>query len=78
MLGRKLLKRLLGKHGLCGGVVNLEVQKMQLGEVVHKNSATPVPLQVRDPFNWAKKPTSVNFIWSTETISPGLAATKIL
>ncbi len=32
---------------------------------------------VRDPFNWAKKPTSVDSIWSTETISPGLVATWI-
>ncbi len=33
---------------------------------------------VRDPFNWAKNPTSVDSIWSTETISPGVVATKIL
>jgi hypothetical protein len=44
MLGCKLLKCLLGKHGLCGGVVNLEVHETQLGEVVHKNSAIFVPL----------------------------------
>ncbi len=33
---------------------------------------------VRDPLNWAKKPTSVDSIWLTETISPGLAMMKIL
>jgi hypothetical protein len=44
MLGCKCLKSLLGKHGLCGGVVNLEVHTMQSGEVVHKNSALSVPL----------------------------------
>jgi hypothetical protein len=33
---------------------------------------------VRDPFNWVKKPTSVDSIWSTETILPGLAVMKIL
>jgi hypothetical protein len=44
MLGCKLLKRLLGKHGLCGRVVNLEVHEMQSGEVVHKNSAVSVLL----------------------------------
>ncbi len=78
MLGCKLLKRLLGKHCLCGGVVNLEVYKMQLGEVVHKNSAIPVPLLCERPLQLGKKPTSVDSIWLTETISPGLAATKIL
>ncbi len=78
MLGCKLLKPLLGKHGLCSGVVNLEMHEMQSGEVVHKNSAIPAPLLVvRDPFNWAKKPTSVDSIWLAETISPGLVATKI-
>jgi hypothetical protein len=78
MLGCKLLKRLLGKHGLCGEVVNLEVHKTQLGEVVHENSAIPVPLLCGRPLQLGKKPTSVDSIWSTETISPGLAVTKIL
>jgi hypothetical protein len=35
---------------------------------------------VRDPFNWVKKPTSVSVdsIWLTGTISPGLVESKIL
>jgi hypothetical protein len=55
MLGCKLLKRLLGKHGLCGRVVNLEVREMQSGEVVHKNSAIPVPLLCERPLQLCKK-----------------------
>jgi hypothetical protein len=78
MLCCKLLKRLFGKYGLCGGVVDLEVQKMQSGEVVHKNSAISVPLLGERPLQLGKKPTSVDSIWLTETISPGLVATKIL
>jgi hypothetical protein len=77
MLGCKLLKHLLGKHGLCGRVLNLEVDKMQLEEVAYKNSAISV-LLLGNPFNWVKKPTSVDSIWLTETISSVLAATKIL
>ncbi len=34
MLGGKLLKRLLGKDGLGGEVVDLEMHKMHLGVVV--------------------------------------------
>jgi hypothetical protein len=78
MLGCKLLKCLLGKHGLCGRVFNLEVRKMQSGEVVHKNSAISVPLLGERPLQLGKNPTSVDSIESTETISPGLAAMKIL
>ncbi len=55
MLSCKLLKRLLGMHGLCGKVVNLEVHKMQLGEVVHKNSAIPVPLLGERPLQLGEK-----------------------
>jgi hypothetical protein len=77
MLSCKLLKCLLGKHGLCGRVVNLEVHKMQLGEVVNNNSAKPVPLLCERFLQQGKKPTSVDSIWLTETISPGLVATKI-
>jgi hypothetical protein len=33
---------------------------------------------VSEPFNWVKKPTSVDSIWLTEAVSPGLAATKTL
>ncbi len=55
MLGCKLLKCLLGKHGLCGGVVNLEVHETQLGEVVHKNSAISVPLLGERPLQLGKK-----------------------
>jgi hypothetical protein len=36
MLSGKLLKCLLGKDGLSGRVVNLEVHKMQSGVVFHK------------------------------------------
>jgi hypothetical protein len=78
MLGCKLLKCLLGKHGLCGGVVNLEVHETQSGEVVHKNSAIPVLLHCERPLQLGKKPTSVDSIWLTETIFPGLVETKIL
>ncbi len=74
MLGCKLLKCLLGKHGLCGGVINLEVHKMQSGELVQYLCS----FLERDPFNWMKKPTSVDSIWSTETISLGLVVAKIL
>jgi hypothetical protein len=55
MLGCKFLKRLLGKHGLCSGVVDLEVHEMQSGEVVHKNSAIPVPLLCERPLQLGKK-----------------------
>ncbi len=55
MLGCKLLKRLLGKLGLCNGVVNLEVYKTQSGEVVHKSSAIPVPLLGERPLQLGKK-----------------------
>ncbi len=78
MLSCKLFKRLLGKHGLCSGVINLEVHKMRSEEVVHKTVQYLYRFLVRDPFNWAKKPTSADSIWSTETISPGLVAMKIL
>jgi hypothetical protein len=79
MLGCKLLKRLLlGEHGLCSGVVNLEVHKTQSGEVVHKNSAIPVRLLCERPLQLGKKAHLCCFIWLTETISPGLATMKIL
>ncbi len=55
MLSCKLLKCLLGKHGLCGGVVNLEVDEMQSGEVVHENNAILVPLLCERPLQLAKK-----------------------
>ncbi len=55
MLGYKLLKRLLSKHGLCSRVINLEVHKMQLGKVVHKNSEIPVPLLYERPLQLGKK-----------------------
>ncbi len=58
MLGFKLLKRLLGKYGLCGGVVNLEVHKTQSGEVFHKNSAISVLLLGERPLQLKKNPTS--------------------
>jgi hypothetical protein len=63
MLGCKLLKHLLGKHGLCGGVINLEVHKTQSGEVVHKNSAIPVPLLGERPLQLGKNspPLSIPF-----------------
>jgi hypothetical protein len=77
MLGCKLLKCLLGKHGCCGGVVDLEVHKMQLREVVHKNSAIPVPLHCERPLQLGEKAHLIDSIWLTETISPGLVATKI-
>ncbi len=55
MLVCKLLKRLLGKHGLCSAVVNLEVNETQSGEVVHKNSAIPVPLLGERPLQLGEK-----------------------
>jgi hypothetical protein len=55
MLGCKLLKCLLGKHGLCGRVINLEVHKMQSGDVVYKNSAIPVLLLGERPLQLGKK-----------------------
>jgi hypothetical protein len=78
MLSCKLLKPLLGKHGLCGKVVNLEVHKVLSGEVVNKNSAVSVTLLGERSLQLDKNPFSVDSIWSTETISPGLAAAKIL
>jgi hypothetical protein len=55
MLSCKLLKHLLGKHGLCSRVINLEVHEMQSGEVVHKDSAISVlPLGER-PLQLGKK-----------------------
>jgi hypothetical protein len=44
MLGGKLLKCLLGKDGLSGRVVNLEVHETQMGVGVHKNSTVSVLL----------------------------------
>jgi hypothetical protein len=55
MLGCKLLKHFLGKHGLCNGVVNLKKNKTQLGEVVHKNSAISVLLLGERPLQLGKK-----------------------
>ncbi len=55
MLSCILLKCLLGKHGLCGEVVNLEVHKMQSGEVVHKNSAKSALLLGERPLQLGKK-----------------------
>ncbi len=55
VLGCKALKRLLGKHGLYGKVINLEVHKTQLGEVVHKNSAISVPLLGERPLQLGEK-----------------------
>jgi hypothetical protein len=55
MLGCKLLKCLLDKHGLYGRAVNLEAHEMQVGEVVHKNSAIPVPLLCERPLQLCKK-----------------------
>jgi hypothetical protein len=57
-------------------VVNLEVHKTQLGEVVHKKVQYLYRFLVRDPFNWAKKPIFVDSMWLTETVSPSLVAVK--
>ncbi len=55
MLGCNLLECLLGKHGLCSGVVNLEVHETQSEEVVHKNSAISVLLLGERPLQLGKK-----------------------
>ena len=78
VLGSKVLICLLGKDGLSGRVFNLEVHETQSGVVVQKILQYLCCFLVKDPFNWAKKPTSVDSTWSTETVSPGLVATKTL
>jgi hypothetical protein len=55
MLGCKLLKHFCGKHGLCNGVVNLKMNEMQSGEVVHKNSAISVLLLGERPLQLGNK-----------------------
>jgi hypothetical protein len=49
---------------------------MQLGVVDHKNSAVSVLLFGECPLQQGKNPTSVDSIWLTETVFPGLVATK--
>ncbi len=44
VLGSKPLECLLSKDGHGGGVIDLEMHKMQTGVEIHKNSAVSVPL----------------------------------
>jgi hypothetical protein len=78
MLGCKLLKRLLGKHGLCGGVSILRCTKCNREKWSTRTVHYLYRFLVRNPFNWEENPTSVDSIQSTETNSPGLVAMKIL
>ncbi len=55
VLGSKLLKCLLGKDGLGGGVIDLLMHEMQLGAVVHKNGGVSVPLLDECPLQLGKK-----------------------
>ncbi len=74
----KLLKSVLGGNSFDGGIINLVVHKTQSGVMVDKDCAALVPLLCEFPFQLAKNPTSVDTIWSTETVSPGLVAVKTL
>ena len=44
MLGCILFKGLLGKNGLGRSIIDLEMDKSQMGVVVHKNGAASAPL----------------------------------
>ncbi len=78
VLGGKLLKRVLGGDSFDGGIIDLDMHKTQSGVMIHKNCAAPVPLLGEFPFQLGKKPTLVDTIWLTETVSPGLVAAKTL
>jgi hypothetical protein len=70
-----------GKHGgkcFVGLVVKLEVDKVEVAEMVDKDSGAFVALLGEFAFQLCKKSHSVDVIWSTETHSPGLVATKTL
>ncbi len=54
------LKCLLGKHGFCGRVINLEMHQMQSREVIHKNSAIPVSILGERPLQLGEK---VHLCW---------------
>ncbi len=76
MLGGEGLECSLGGDGLNGGVINLDMNESQTRVVVHKDGRAPVALPGKVLFSWVKNPTSVDAIWLTETVSPGLVATK--
>jgi hypothetical protein len=44
MVGGKLLKCLFGGDGLDGGIVDLKMDKLQWGVVIHEDGGTPVSL----------------------------------
>ena len=76
VLSGKLLKGLLGGQCFDGGIIDLVVYETQSGVMVHKDGATSVPLLGGFPFQLGVNLTSVDTIWSTETISPGFVAVK--
>jgi hypothetical protein len=78
VLGSELLKSVLGGNSFDGGIIDLVVYKTHSGVMVHKDGAASVPLLGEFPFQLGKNPTSVDTIWSTETVSPGLVGVKNL
>ena len=79
MLGGKLLKSVLGSDSFDGGIIDLVVHKTHSEVMVETKMVQHwYRFLVSFPFNWTKNPTSVDTIWSTETVSPGLVAVKTL
>ncbi len=78
VLGGKLLKRVLGSNSINRKIIDLVMDEMQSGVIVHKNGAALVPLLGEFPFQLGKNPTLVDTIRLTETVSPGLVVAKTL
>ena len=55
MLGCILFDGLLGKNGLGRRIIDLEMDKLQTGVVVHKNSTSSVPLLGECPLKLGKE-----------------------
>ena len=76
VLGGKGLKGVFGSDGFNQRVINLRVEVSQATVVVDEDGSAAIALSL--PLSCATNPSSVNVIWSTETRSPGLVATKTL
>jgi hypothetical protein len=78
MLYGKCIACAFGGNGLNRGIIDLRVHRMQAAETINKDCGAPVALLGKFPFQLCKNPSSVHVIWSAETRSPGLVATKTL
>ncbi len=79
MLGSEGLEGAFGGDGFDRRVIDLGgVDVSQATVVVDEDGSAAIALLGKLPLSCATNPSSVDVIWSTETHSPGLVATKTL